>query len=250
MKRISLALVGLIMSLSQSPLSAQDLGDMPDNQSIITERGVSVFLLVPQFMTSSPSNLNTLLGESGYPIIPLSNFNWGLGAQYRTGQFNFGFDLSISRQRRDLFTDPDLPPESRLTRSSVNVQLYSSYYVFEGKWWNLFPFVAFSSTDANLYLSKQQGSSNLNTLLSNPGTSTQLDHFSVGLVIGLGIDLQNKDLKSSAFESLKFGYRVPLEQAYPWESTFATFNDAPADQFGYFIIQLALGGAFNWKKRT
>jgi hypothetical protein len=107
--------------------------------------------------------------------------------------------------------------------------------------------VGYSFTDTNLIVSKKSSSNDLNDLLRNPGTSMNLQHLSDGVLVGFGVALAQHWVESTGTFRLKFAYRVP-SGAYPWESSFANFNNAPNDSFPYFFIQLEMGALANWKK--
>ncbi len=208
-------------------------------------RAFALYSSVPAFAINTSSALNELLLETGYPRIPKGNVNWGLGGQYRWNRLFLGVEMLGSyqnRQREDT--------NSQLTRLALTTNLITGFYLYQRSWFAVFPYVGLSATSASVYLSKPTAPVSVNGLLTSPGNTVKLTHFSGGLVLGLGIDLQNADKPNSVFESLRIGYRISPDGAYPWESRFTAISGAPADRFNYWFFQLNLGTAWHWRNGT
>jgi hypothetical protein len=239
MKRVLLAIFLFMCSLSFGVLAQAD----SSLQDAASDRSSSLYAVVPAFATSAPSALNGVLVANGYPQLPRGSFSWGLGAHYRWNRFVLGIEAMVShqnRQRSDI--------GSELVRMAVTSNLYSAFYVYRRPGLSLYPYLALSATDTRLFVSKPTGSSSLSGLLATPGNTVQLSHFSGGFLFGFGIDLQDQKRENSVFESIRIGYRMSPESAYPWESSFSTFSDAPADSFNYWFFQLNLGTARHWSR--
>jgi hypothetical protein len=75
-----------------------------------------------------------------------------------------------------------------------------------------------------------------------------LEHFAVGINVGIGVDLTTLDQEGLYLLGLRMGYRFSPEGAYPWESSLTQITNAPMDTFNHFFVQLNLGGGLNWRK--
>jgi hypothetical protein len=239
MKKAILTLFAIVITIS----AIAQAGTWQSHKDTPTfDRGMSLTLVIPSFMTSSHSNLSPLLVENGYPHIPRSSLNYGLGLTYRMKRFEPGFDFSVGNQ---VVSNEAL--NSQLLRRPLTANIFLHYHLFRKGSFTLFPLVGYSFTDTNLIVSKKSSSNDLNDLLRNPGTSMNLQHLSDGVLVGFGVALAQHWVESTGTFRLKFAYRVP-SGAYPWESSFANFNNAPNDSFPYFFIQLEMGALANWKK--
>lgn len=110
----------------------------------------------------------------------------------------------------------------------------------------LYPYGSLSSTQANLYLTQQTAPTDVNSLISENGNAAHLEHFSGGIMLGAGIDMQHLWNNDSAFLTFKLGYRFSPDGAYEWESSYTTLTSAPADAFNSLFITLGLGFSANW----
>lgn len=220
------------------------LGQDDSLQERPNNRTFALYAIAPSFATGATSSLTGTLIQNGYPRLPRGHFNWGLGGQYRWNRFILGVDLLASyqtRQREDT--------GSRIVRLAITTNLYTGFYVYRKPGFTLYPYVALSGTDASLYLSRPTAPAPLAGLLAT-GNTVQLGHFSAGVILGLGIDLQDVTKANSVFESLKVGYRFSPEGAYAWESAFTAISNAPADRFNYWFFQLNLGTAWHWRRNA
>lgn len=207
-------------------------------------RSFAVYAVIPTFAISAPSALNSNLLQNGYPRIPRGNFNLGLGAQHRWGRFITGVDLMVNYQAREREDE-----NSQLVRKALTTQLYAGVYVFrKPDWLAIYPYTALSFTEAAVYLTKPTPPTPLNGLLAVPGNTVKLNHFSGGMVVGIGIDMQDSKKIVSIFQSFKVGYRFLVEAPYDWESRFTMLSNVPADRFNYWFIQFNFGGAWHWLK--
>jgi hypothetical protein len=206
------------------------------------DRGASLSLILPSFMTSSASNLNSMLVESGYPFIPRGSLNYGIGVSYRMKRFEPGINAMIGSQ---VVSNPIL--NSELKRTPLTANIFLHYHLFRKGSFTFYPLIGISLTDTNLILSKEVDSNDLGSLLQNPGTSMNLQHFSEGVLVGFGVDLAEHWVESTGLFRLKFAYRIPTD-SYSWESYYANLNNAPRDSFPYFFIQFEMGFMANWKK--
>lgn len=239
MKLVSLhgCFIAITLCLSARGWAQTHLRDSVNNRSL------ALYAVTPAFATGAPSALNGVLVANGYPQLPRGNFSWGLGSHYRWNRFVLGIEAMVSYQTRQR---PDMGSE--LVRMAVTSNLYSAFHVYRRPGLSLYPYLALSATDAQLFVSKPTAPSSLSGLLATPGNTVQLNHFSGGFLFGFGIDLQDQRRKNSVFESIRIGYRISPESAYPWESSFTTFSDAPADSFNYWFFQLNLGTAWHWSR--
>jgi hypothetical protein len=162
---------------------------------------------------------------------------------YRIKRFEPGFDFSLGSQ-----VSSNEVLNSELLRRPLNGNVFLNYHLLRKGSLTFFPFVGISISDTNLILSKQSPVNNINSLLQNPGTSVNLQHFSGGLLTGFGIALAEHWEESTGIFRLKFAYRIPFNEGYAWESNFANFNNSPLDNFPYFFVQFEMGIMANWKK--
>lgn len=208
-------------------------------------RGISIYFVAPSLMISSPSNINSLLIENGYPYIPRRSLNFGLGANYRMGRFEPGFEFTIGNQSIE---NPFI--ESELNRRPLTSNIFFNYHLFRLNSFTIYPFVGYSMTNTNLILSKLSNVDDFEELIQNPGTTVNLRHNSHGPIVGIGVSLAQHWVESTGTFRLKFAYRIPTNQGSSWESKFSNFNKTPLDSFPYFFVQLELGFLGNWSKGT
>jgi hypothetical protein len=241
MKTISFVILLLFFSfegLAQTVFS-EPRPDKPD-----FDRGMSLTLVIPSFMTSPYSNMSSLLVQNGYPPIPRGSFNYGIGLAYRMKKFEIGTDFSVGNQ---VATNYDV--RSEILRRPLTVNLFLNYHVIRKGYFTFYPILGFSMTDTNLIASKQSTVTNVNSLLQNPGTSVNIQHFSGGLLTGVGVAVSPFWEEDPGTIRLKFTYRIPFGEGYAWESFFADIeSSSPLDNFPYFGIQLEIGFMGNWKK--
>jgi hypothetical protein len=240
MKKVLLILLTLSLCVSSN---AQKGFRLPEPTGPDFDRGISLFLVLPAFMTSTSSNINPLLLESGYPAIPRSSFNYGLGLNYRIKRFETGFDFAIGNQNR---SNPIL--NSELLRRSLSANFTLNYHIKLKNSFTLFPFVGYSFIENNLFLSKPTPDDDFGSLLQNPSTSVNLLHFSDGIILGMGVSISQFWREATSTMRLKFSYRIPTNTGYFWESSFSNFQQSPLDNFPYFNIQFEMGVLGNWKK--
>jgi hypothetical protein len=237
------AYIILALSLLVSPLQGQDFLGLPARNGPFTDRGFGLFLVLPSFMTSSPSNINRPLVENGYPYIPRGSLNFGLGISYRWNRIEPNFDFSIGNQIRE---NPILGSE--LLRRPINFNLNINYILLRWDYLTIGPFVGLGLTETNLILSKQSSDNDFISILNSPSTSVNLNHISEGMLVGFAVAVQGLKQESTGIFRLKFAYRIPFNEGYAWESNFANFNNSPLDNFPYFFIQFEMGIMANWKK--
>jgi hypothetical protein len=233
----------LALSLLVSPLQSQDFLGLPARNGPFTDRGFGLFLVLPSFMTSSPSNINRLLVENGYPHIPRGSLNFGLGISYRWNRIEPSFDFAIGNQLRE---NPILGSE--LLRRPINFNFNINYILFRWDYLTIGPFVGLGLTETNLILSKQSSDDDFSSILASPSTSVNLNHVSEGMLVGFAVAVQGLKQESTGIFRLKFAYRIPFNEGYAWESNFANFNNSPLDNFPYFFVQFEMGIMANWKK--
>lgn len=214
----------------------------PAHRSQDFDRGMSLSLILPSFMTSPHSNLSYLLVDNGYPHIPRGSLNYGLALTYRIKKVEFGVDGLIGNQS---VYNPYL--NSELLRRPLNASLYVQYHLLRKGLFTLYPLVGFSMTDTNVILSKQPTSDDLKSLLASPGTSVNIQHYSEGILVGLGVAIAEHWVETTGTFNLKFAYRIPTN-SYTWESKFVQLNNELTDSFPYFFVQLNIGFIGNWKK--
>ncbi|MGY6559069.1 MAG: hypothetical protein ACXIT9_07275 [Nitritalea sp.] len=206
------------------------------------DRGFSVSLILPSFMTSTPSNLNQLLVASGYPHILRGSLNFGLGVHYRMKRFETGINALIGSQSVSIDA-----LNAQINRTPLTANIFLQYHLFRKGSFTFYPLVGLSLTDTRLILSKEIASDDIGNLLQNPGTSMNLQHFSEGILVGFGVDLSEHWVESTGMFRVKFAYRIPTGK-YPWESFFTDLQNAPKDSFPYFFVQLEIGFPHNWNK--
>jgi hypothetical protein len=224
---------------------AQELTEFSPNVTKQLARGFSLYLVIPTYMSASSSNINPFLMENQYPRLPKGNFNYGLGLSYRLNKIEIGIEPilgSQSRVRQDL--------GSELARNSLTANIFANYYFLKKKDIDFFGLLGYSGTENNLVLSKAITATDFNGILAAPGTSVNLQHYSDGFLLGVGMAIQRQEQEDSGTFRLKFAYRIPYDNGLPWESRFANFNQAPVDSFPYFFIQLELGFIHNYRKGT
>lgn len=236
--------ISLLLYLLGNSVSAQGFFSDPPEDWRRLDRGMTLTLVIPSFMTSPYSNMSPLLVQNGYPPIPRGSFNYGLGLAYRIKKFEIGTDFSVGSQ-----VSTNYDQRSEILRRPMTVNLFLNYHMFRKGSFTFYPILGFSMTDTNLIASKQSTVTNVNSLLQNPGTSVNLQHFSGGLLTGFGIALAEHWEESTGIFRLKLAYRVPFGKGYAWESFFATIEpSSPLDNFPYFFIQFEMGVLSNWKK--
>ena len=133
MKKALLILLTLTLNLSGN---SQKGFRLPEPTGHDFDRGISLFLVLPAFMTSTSSNINPLLLKNGYPAIPRSSFNYGLGLNYRIKRFEGGFDFAIGNHNR---SNPSL--NSEILRRSLSASFTLNNHIKLKKSFTLFPFV-------------------------------------------------------------------------------------------------------------
>jgi hypothetical protein len=236
--------ISLLLSLLCSSVSGQNLfSDPPENWRRL-DRGITLTLVIPSFMTSPYSNLSSLLVQNGYPPIPRGSLNYGIGLAYRIKRYEFGGDFSVGSQYSTNYDQ-----RSEILRRPLNGNLFLQYHLFRKGSFTFYPILGLSITDTNLIASKQSSVTDMNSLLQNPGTSVNLQHSSGGLLTGFGVALAEHWEESTGVFRLKFAYRVPFGKGYAWESFFANIEpSSPLDNFPYFFIQFEMGVLSNWKK--
>lgn len=239
MKKTILALIALVISFSSIAQESfwNTVRDGPD-----LDRGFSVSLIIPSFMTSTSSNLNPLLVEYGYPYIPRGSLNYGIGISYRMKRFETGINALVGSQT--VYIEP---LNSQINRTPLTANIFLQYHLFRKGSFTFYPLIGISLTDTNLILSKEIEPDDIGNLLQNPGTSMNLQHFSEGILVGFGVDLAEHWVESTGLFRLKFAYRIPTGN-YPWESYFTNLGSPPKDSFPYFSIQLEVGFPHNWNK--
>lgn len=211
-------------------------------------RGFGMYLIFPKIELSS-SELNTFLSEYNYPTLPRQTFNWGVGLQYRLGLFLLNVDAMVAHQRRE-----NLALQTEFRRLILSTNLNLAYYVYTtevgqvGNTFALYPFSGISTNDTNLYLSRPTQDQSIQQLLEAPGNTSQLEHFAVGINVGIGVDITRLHQEGMFLMGIRMGYRFSPEGAYAWESSFTNITNAPIDSFDHFFIQINFGGGFNWKK--
>jgi hypothetical protein len=232
----------LILFLTVTSSNAQEsfwstVRDSPD-----FNRGFGLTLIVPSFMTSTPSNLNSLLVDSGYPFIPRGSMNYGIGISFRIKRFETGINALLGSQ--SVYNES---LNSELKRTPLTANIFLHYHLLRKGSFTFYPLIGISLTDTNLILSKKSVSNDLGNLLQNPGTSMNLQHFSDGILVGFGVDLAEHWVETTGIFRLKFAYKIPTA-SYQWESYFANLNNPPTDSFPYFFVQFEMGLANNWNK--
>ena len=141
------------------------------------------------------------------------------------------------------------PEKAFLKRNPWTYSLNIGYHVFKNDWIAISPQMGLSYTDTNLFLSKSTADSSFDELLAVPGNSVNLYHESAGLFLGVSFDVHWLFRKESPLVSLKAGKRVQIDSSRAWESLYTPLANAPTDNFNYWVVQLSMGGAFNWDKK-
>lgn len=241
MKKLTLLLV---TTLLVSASSAQTIFSKPPPDLVHFDRGVTLTLLLPSFMTSPHGNMSSLLVKNGYPQLPKSSLNLGIGLAYRFNKLESGFDFTIGNQSS---TNELL--QSEILRRPTNATIFLQYHLFRSGYLTFFPIIGLSMSDTNVIASKQSSTNDIGILLQNPGTSVNMQHVSAGLLTGFGVASSQFWEEDPGTLRLKFGYRVPLGPGYAWESYFADITSpSPVDNLPYFLIQLEIGFSGNWNK--
>lgn len=238
----------LLTLLVSHPIFSQDhrpeervIRDRPDYR-----RGVNIYAIIPSFTTSPYANINANLIQNGYPLLPRGHLNYGFGFMYRHNRILIGMDLFWGNQVVTI----DEPSRAMLKRNPWTYSLNLGYHVFKRDYLAIYPQVGFSYTDTNLFLSKSGQASSLDDILQNPGNSVNLYHESAGVFLGVGFDFHWLFTKESPLVSLKVGKRIQVEDSYEWSSFYNPISNAPGDNFNYWMIQLGMGGVFNWDKKS
>jgi len=240
MKKIVLLL--LILFMPMFSIKGQTQHWSTEKEKEIYDRGASISMILPSFMRFSLSQLNPLLSENGYPLIPQNTFNYGIGVSYRLNRFESGINSMISYQTRS-----NELLNSETLRKSLGGNLFLQYHLFRKGVYSFYPFIGYSATDVNLIVSKKPLSDDISNLLRNPGTSLNLSHLSEGIIFGFGVDLADHWQEAPGLLRLKMGYRISI-RSHEWESKFFQLNNPPIDTFSGFFIQFEIGGLANWKK--
>lgn len=238
----------ILTILTVKVCSGQQL-DTFSSDSSFHNRGFGMYLIFPKLELAGFSQLNSSLSEYNYPTLPRQTFNWGIGLQYRSGFFLLNLDAMISQQRRE-----NLDSGTEFRRSILSTNFNLAYYVYRSKVGKVgntiafYPFSGISTNETNLYLSKPTQAQSIQQLLISPQNTSQLEHFAVGINIGIGIDIARLHEEGMFIAGIRMGYRFSPEGAYEWESSFTNITNAPSDSFDHFFIQVNFGGGFNWKK--
>ncbi|MCH6197990.1 hypothetical protein MMU07_00250 [Aquiflexum sp. LQ15W] len=241
MKNIILILLAVLLNQA---VSAQTIFSATPPNLEDFDRGMTLTLILPSFMTSPHSNMSSLLVQNGYPHIPRGSLNYGIGLAYRIKKFEPGFDFSVGSQ-----TATNVVFRSEILRRPLNANIFLHYHLFRKGYFTFFPIVGLSMSDTNLIASKQSSENDIGSLLQNPGTSVNMQHFSAGLLTGFGVAVSQFWEEAPGTLRMKIAYRVPFGPGYAWESFFADIeSNSPVDNFPYFSIQLEIGVMANWKK--
>ena len=212
------------------------------------KRGFGMYLVFPKLELASFSELNPFLSEYDFPILPRQTFNWGIGLQYRLGLFLLNMDVMMTGQQRE-----NLEAETEFRRSIFSTNVNFAYYLYKSKVSDVgtiafYPFTGISTNETNLYLSRPTQGQSIEQLLESPQNTSQIEHFAVGINIGLGIDITTLYGEGMFLTGIRLGYRLSPDGAYQWESSFTNITNAPSDSFDHFFIQINFGGGLNWKK--
>lgn len=240
MKNVSLTIIVFLMSICARAQSESSVSLL--NVSCF-DRGMTLTLMFPSYMTSPHSNLNSVLVQNGYPQISRSSVNYGMGLAYRIKRFEPGFDISMGNQ-----IETNEATDSEILKRLLNVNVFVQYHLFREGSFTFFPLLGLSFSNINLITSKQNRGNDINSLLQNPGTSMNLQHFSRGLLTGFGLSFAEHWKKSTGILRMKFAYRISFNEGSAWESNFANINNSPVDNFPYLFIQFEMGIMANWKK--
>lgn len=233
----------LILTLNLGFLAkAQDLFESVQ-KPLEHNRGRSLYLVMPSFMTSQESNINPILVENDFPSIPKGSLNYGIGISWRFRNFEPGMEFTVGNQ---IAKNKTLGSE--LLRRPITANIFLHYHLIHWNDISFFPILGFSITDTNLILSRQSPSDDFGTLLRNSDTSINIQHLSYGAIVGFGFEYSQKWRETSSAIRLKFAYRIPTDSGYGWESKFSGFQNSPVDQFAYFFVQLEIGLTANWRK--
>jgi len=213
-------------------------------------RGLAMYLVFPKLEMTSFSSLNPLLTENGYTPLPRQTFNWGVGLQYRWGLFLLNVDAMLGHQQRSA-----MGGETAFRRSVLSTNLNVAYclHSIEASTAGaviFYPFTGISTNNNNLFVSRVTQGRAIGQLLEVPQNTLQLEHFALGVNIGIGADITSMRVEGMSLVSLRLGYRFNPEGDYAWESSFTNITDAPSDSFDHFFVQINFGGGFNWKKNA
>ena len=239
----------------------------PDTSKTLKKNGFGIYLIVPRLEFSPEIKLNSLLQQNGYPEIPkLTLRNLGFGAQFKIGNWVISGGLMGGFQ-----TLKNKNERTEIEHSVSTLDALFSYYLKKIDIKNgantlcMYPFIGFSTNQANLYLTQPSETQPINTLLASPNNALHLKHYTDCVTFGIGADLGSLYddgsgvVSGSGLVSIKVGYRFSLE-TLPWydgaviwhpltspsQLPPATIPDAPRDHFNQFFFQLNLGGMLNW----
>lgn len=238
-----------ILSVLFGLLSLSAIAQWPREESLPLqkqryERGGGIYVIVPNYTNSQNIQINSILHSNEYPMIPYGGFNYGVGLTWRLNRFELGAEAMMGNQSR---TRADI--NSRITRNTTTVNIPLKYHLVIKEKYSVFVLSGWSGTQTNLTASKPvTNTSNINSLLLNPGTSVQLEHLSTGLLLGGGIAIHRLQQDFTGGFIVKFGYRLPFHNGFEWESRFAQFTNSPIDNFSYFFLQFEIGIFSNYKK--
>jgi len=210
------------------------------------KRGGSLTFVVPAFTANAPSELNSLLVGNGYPRLPNRQFNWGFSGHLRWNRLVHGFDIVGGFQPRH-----NEQEGSQLQRRSSSGTLFVAFHVLrDPRGLASFPFVGYSFTTTNLFLSRQTGLAPIGAIMSAPGNTVELTHLAHGVMVGFGVEMYapfDDSRETFLFQSLRVGYRISPPGGYAWESGFTPLIGAPFDEFSMLFIQWNLGVNWAWK---
>ncbi|MGY6743979.1 MAG: hypothetical protein ACXIUQ_14665 [Cecembia sp.] len=233
----------LLLTFLATSLCGQDFLGLPERSAPFMDRGLNLYLVIPSFMISSPSNINRFLVENGYPHIPRGSLNYGLGGSYRWNRIEVSADGAFGNQ---VITNPFTGSE--LLRRPFTGNLNLNYILFRWDYMTIGPFIGYSFTETDLIVSKFSTDDDFYSLLANPSTTVKINHLSDGIIAGFSVAVQGLRQEATGIFRLKFAYRIPFDEGLAWESNFSNFTRTPLDNFPYFFIQFEMGVGANWKK--
>jgi hypothetical protein len=214
---IHAVLIGLFVMGSSAIVAAQD-----DPAAEPQNRTFALYAVTPAFATGESSAINDMLLNNGYPRIPRGNLNWGLGGQYRWNRLIFGVDLMASYQTRYRENE-----NTQLMRKALTTNLWAGFYAYRRSVFSIYPFTGLSVTDALFYFTSPTPAASLSGLLATPGNTVHVRHFATGIMVGLGVDLQDTKRSNSVFQSIRISHRFSPEGVYAWESAFTPLWSMP-----------------------
>lgn len=165
-------LLVFLFSLSLLNVCMAQEASLSDTSKTFKKNGFGFHLIFTRFDFSPEIKLNSLLQQNGYPGIGNLTFNiwgfnnFGLGAQYRIGMLNMGFDIMSNR-----YIGENEIERTEIKNSVINVNFLLSYYLKKidarkgGDTMYLYPFIGFSSYQSNLFLTRPSTSKPINDLL-------------------------------------------------------------------------------------